>query len=100
MAVGGTPKTAGRKYSTRKILNGKRPSATLLADLLEDCNDQLEQVSSQNDVPQCKYLQLIPLIMLLIIQQNYQQPQVQINSFSLKWIAGTTASKCYGCRKK
>ena len=51
MAVGGTPKTAGRKYSTRKILNGKRPSATLLADLLENCNDQLEQVSSQNDVP-------------------------------------------------
>ena len=51
MAVGGTPKTAGRKYSTRKRLNGKRPSATSLADLLEDCNDQLEQSSNQNDVP-------------------------------------------------
>ena len=35
-----------------------------------------------------------------IIQQNYHQPQVQRNSFFLKWIAGTTISKCYGCRKK
>ena len=35
-----------------------------------------------------------------IIQQNYQQPQIQRNSFFLKWIAGTTVSKCYGCCKK
>ena len=35
-----------------------------------------------------------------IIQQNQQQPQVQRNSFFLKWKAGTTVSKCYGCRKK
>ena len=35
-----------------------------------------------------------------IIQQNYQQPQVQRNSLFLKWIAGSTISKCYGSMKK
>ena len=35
-----------------------------------------------------------------IIQQNQQQPQVQRNSFFLKWIADTTISKCYGCQEK
>ena len=34
------------------------------------------------------------------IQQNYQQPQVQRKSFFLKWIAGTTVSKRYGCCEK
>ena len=35
-----------------------------------------------------------------IIQQNQQQPEVQRNSFILKWKAGTTVLKCCGCRKK
>ena len=51
MALGGTSKTAGRKSSTRRRMNCKRPSTNLLVDLLEDCNDQLEQSSNQNDVP-------------------------------------------------
>ena len=45
MALGGAPKTAGRKPSTRKRSNHKRPSTTSLVDLLEDCNDQLEHRS-------------------------------------------------------
>ena len=51
MALDGAPKTAGRKPSTIKRSNRERPSTTLLVDLLEDCNDQLEQSSNQNDVP-------------------------------------------------
>ena len=43
MALGGPLKTAGRKPSTRKKSNRKKPSTTSLVDLLEDCNDQLEQ---------------------------------------------------------
>ena len=57
---------------------------------------------------QCKYLQLISLIISFqimlcvnrLLLKNYQQPQVQRNSFILKWIAGTTFLKCYGCREK
>ena len=51
MALGGAPKTAGRKPSTRKRSNHKRPSTISVVDLLEDCNDQLEQSLNQNDVP-------------------------------------------------
>ena len=47
MALGGVPKTAGKKPSTRKRSIPKRPSATSLVDLLADCNDQLEQSSNQ-----------------------------------------------------
>ena len=35
-----------------------------------------------------------------IIQQNWQQLQVQRNSFFLKWKAGTKFTKCYGCGEK
>ena len=35
-----------------------------------------------------------------IIQQNCQQPQVQKNSFCLKWTTGATVLKCCGCREK
>ena len=47
MALGGVPKTAGKKPSTRKRSIPKRPSSTSLVDLLADCNDQLEQSSNQ-----------------------------------------------------
>ena len=78
-------------------------------DLLEDCNEQLEQSPNQNDVPPMQISTAHPVNHIVsnnalyqapIIQQNYHQPQVQRNSFFLKWIAGTTISKCYGCRKK
>ena len=46
MVLGGAPKTAGRKPSTRKRSNRKIPSITSLVDLLEDCNDQLDQRSN------------------------------------------------------
>ena len=97
MALGGAPKIAGRNPSTRKRSNRKRPSTTSLVDLLEDCNDQLEQSSRQNDVPPVQISTAHPVnhiisnnvlyYQLPIIQQNYQQSQVQKNSFFLKWIA-------------
>ena len=37
MALGGAPKTAGRKPSTRKRSNRKQPYTTSLLDLLADC---------------------------------------------------------------
>ena len=79
MAVGGTPKTAGRKYSTRKRLNGKRPSATSLADLLEDCNDQLEQSSNQNDVPPMQISTAHPVNHVVLNNALYQPPIIQQN---------------------
>ena len=97
MALGGAPKIAARNPSTRKRSNRKRPSTTSLVDLLEDCNDQLEQSSRQNDVPPMQISTAHPVnhiisnnvlyYQLPIIQQNYQQSQVQKNSFFLKWIA-------------
>ena len=109
MALGGAPKTAGRKPSTRKRSNRKRPSTTSLVDLLEDCNDQLEQSSNQNDVPPMQISTAHPVNHIVsnnalyqppIIQQNCQQPQVQKkNSFFFKWIAGITVSKCCSCCK-
>ena len=45
-ALGGAPKTSGKTPSTRKRSNRQRPSTTSLVDLLEDCNDQLEQSSN------------------------------------------------------
>ena len=94
MALGGAPKTAGRKSSTRKRSNRKRPSTTLLVNLLEDCNDQLEQSSNLSDVPPMQISTAPPVNHIVsnnalyqppIIQQNYQQRQVQRNSFFLKW---------------
>ena len=43
MVLDGAPKTAGRKPSTRKRSNRKRPSTTSIVNLLADCNDQLKQ---------------------------------------------------------
>ena len=43
MGLDGAPKTAGRKPSTRKRSNRKRPSTTSIVNLLADCNDQLKQ---------------------------------------------------------
>ena len=110
MALGGAPKIAGRNPSTRKRSNRKRPSTILLVDLLEDCNDQLEQSSRQNDVPPMQISTVHPVnhiisnnalyYQLPIIQQNYQQSQVQKNIFFLKWIAGTTVSKFCVWREK
>ena len=87
----------------------KRPSTTSLVDLLEYCNDQHEQSSNQNDVPPMQISTAYPVNHIVsnnalyqppIIQQNYQQTQVQRNNFFLKWIAGTTVSKCHDCREK
>ena len=109
MALGGAPKTAGRKPSTRKRSNHKRPSTISVVDLLEDCNDQLEQSLNQNDVPPMEISAAHPVNHMVsnnalyqpaIIQQSYQQPRVQRNSFFLRCIADTTVSKCYGCCKK
>ena len=67
MALSGAPKTAGRKLSTRKRSNRKKPSTTSLVDLSEDCNDQLSKVRIKLVSHQCKYLQLILLIILFQI---------------------------------
>ena len=62
-------------------------------DLLEDCNDQLEQSSNQNNVPPMQISAAHPVNHIVsnnalyqppIIQQNYQQPQLQRDSFFLK----------------
>ena len=73
------------------------------------CYDKLNQSSNQNDFPPMQISTAHPVNRIVsnntlyqspIIQQNQQQPQVQRNSFFLKWIAGTTISKCYGCQEK
>ena len=93
MGLGDSLKTAGRRPSTRKRLNRKRPSTTSLADLVEYCNGQLEQSSNQSDVLPMQISTAHPFNHIVsnnalyqppIIQQNYQQPQVQRN----RWIAG------------
>ena len=106
MALGVATETAGKKASTR---NRKRSSTSSLADLLEDCKDQLEQSSNQYDAPptQISTAHLVNYIVSYnalyqpaISQQNYQQPHVRRSSFFLEWIATTTVSKCHGCHEK
>ena len=72
-------------------------------------NDQLEQSLNQNDIPPMQLSTAHPVNHIVsnnalyqpaIMQQNYQQPQVQRNSFFLKWRAGSTVSKWHGCHTK
>ena len=69
MALGGAPKTAGRKPSTRKRSNYKRPSTISVVDLLEDCNDQLERSLNQNDVPPMEISAAHPVNHMVCINQ-------------------------------
>ena len=77
MALGGAPKTAGRKPSTRKRSNCKRPATILLVYFLEDYNDQF---SNQNDVTPMQISTAHPVNHIVSnnalyqpsIQQNYQ----------------------------
>ena len=79
MALDGAPKFAGRKPSTIKRSNRKRPSTTLLVDLLEDCNDQLEQSSNQNDVPPMQISTAHPVNHIVLNNALYQPPIIQQN---------------------
>ena len=58
---------------------------------------------------QCRYLQLIPLIVSfqiilcinhLLFNKINSSHRFSLYRFFLKWIAGTTISKCYGCQEK
>ena len=66
MVLGGAPKTAGRKPSTRKISNRKIPSTTSLVDLLEGCDDQLEQSSNQSDLQLMQISTAHPVNLIII----------------------------------
>ena len=79
MALGGAPKTAGRKPSTRKRSNHKRPSTISVVDLLEDCNDQLEQSLNQNDVPPMQISTAHPVNHIVLNNALYQPPIIQQN---------------------
>ena len=79
MALDGAPKTAGRKPSTIKRSNRERPSTTLLVDLLEDCNDQLEQSSNQNDVPPMQISTDHPINNIVLNNALYQPAIIQQN---------------------
>ena len=62
MALSGAPKAAGRKPSTTKRSNRKRPSPTLLLDLLENCNNQLEQIWNESYVPPMQISTAYPIV--------------------------------------
>ena len=79
MALDGEPKTAGKKPSTIKRSNRKQLSTTLLVDLLEDCNDQLEQSSNQNDVPPMQISTAHPVNHIVLNNALYQPPIIQQN---------------------
>ena len=154
MALGSAPKNAGRKPSTRKRTNKKKPLVTQVVDLLEDVTAepvvtpnqippvaprashvphhvgpvfQLPPVVSDGGGPQAP--QLNPTIQPSLMcghpqtapqHQPYQVPLVfsgspqaprqylpapmhavnnpqSDSSFGLKWVMGTTVSRCYGC---
>ena len=79
MALGGAPKTAGRKPSTRKRSNRKQPYTTSLVDLLADCNAQLEQISNQYDVPPMQISTAHSVNHIVLNNALYQPPIIQQN---------------------
>ena len=79
MALGGAPKTAGRKPSTRKRSNRKQPYTTSLVDLLADCNAQLEQISNQYDVPPMQISIAHSVNHIVLNNALYQPPIIQQN---------------------
>ena len=74
VALGGAPKTAERKPSTRKRSNRKQPYTTSFVDLLADCNAQLEQSSNQNDVPPIQISTAHPVNHIVLNNALYQPP--------------------------
>ena len=77
MALDGAPKTAGKKPSTIKRSNRERPSTTLVVDLLEDCNNQLEQ--SSNDVPPMQISTAHPINHIVLNNALYHPTIIQQN---------------------
>ena len=155
MALGSAPKNAGRKPSTRKKSNKKKPTVTQVVDLLEDLI--AEPVATPNQIPPAapqtsqaphrvgpvfqppsvvsgsggpQAPQFNPTIQLPMAcglpqtppqhlayhlpllfsgcphdhaPQQYLAPQVPAispqnhSAFRLKWVMGTSVTRCYGC---
>ena len=79
MALDGVSKTAGKKPSTIKRSNRERQSTTLLVDLLEDCNNQLELSSNQNDVPPMQISTAHPVNHIVLNNALYYPTIIQQN---------------------
>lgn len=119
MALGSGPKNAGKKPSRRKKTNKTRATVTEVVDLMPHnsaapqhpteqpavLRQPPEVVSSPSIPPFVPPFQMPHQHLAQANSQALQHcsfptkvaPLSQENLFRLKWVAGTTVSRCYGC---
>ena len=116
LALNGAPKSMGRKGNGRKRSNKKRADIEEVVNILDENeieNPSLHSLSPNNTNRQNeKDINEKHINVLVSDQMNFQKfnnkilsvhsaptiAQQQIsNPFFLKWVSGTTVSKCYGC---
>eukprot|EP00794_Sanderia_malayensis_P006409 gene6409-7140_t len=97
LALVGGPKTAGKKPSNRKRSNNKRKSIEDMVDIHKD-KMPLQTHSAHVQTPPVSACHPIQHV----LPPASLHPSLALpgkgNRFSLKWVAGTRISKCYGCR--
>ena len=119
MALGSGPKNAGKKPSRRKKTNKIRATVTEVVDLMPNISAAPQHPTEQPAV-QCpppvvvsspsipSFVPPFPTPQQHLTQANSEAvqpcsfptqvvPLNQENLFRLKWVAGTTVSRCYGC---
>ncbi len=123
MATTAAPANAGKKPSLRKRTNKKKETATVLVDIF-DSNEDTSLTGAQPRQKGCKQQVEQPLQQPQHLSQEMPQQQISncpgpfsnlqqreqmasiylqnnpLSMFSLKWLPGTTVSKCYGCNGK
>jgi hypothetical protein len=122
MALGSAPKNTGKKPSKRKKSNKTKPPVAEVIDMLADNNQTVTNTPSAS-IPEAPESTLLhqPLYVptqppfhpqsiqvdtrrpCVVVPQAPRQPlrgptpKISCSSFTLKWLAGTTVSRCYGC---
>ena len=122
LALTGPPKSAGKKPSKRKRSNKRKAEIESTVDILDE-NDRstrnfnfqlLGHVPAASQVPHPTYEEAVQTdgitngyfsqqpstgqsVLNIPLYCNVTQQQVS-NNFLLKWVNGTTFSKCYGCK--
>ena len=105
MALGSGPKNAGKKPSRRKKTNKTRATVTEVVDLLPP-NNATSQHPTEQAVGPCQPQEVVsPPPIPPFVPSFHMPPQqhcnfaplIPENMFRLKWVVGTTVSRCYGC---
>eukprot|EP00794_Sanderia_malayensis_P004990 gene4990-5648_t len=97
LALVGGPKTAGKKPSNRKRSNNKRKSIEDMVDIHKD-KMPLQTHSAHVQTPPVSTCHPIQHVLPPASLHPSLALSGKGNRFSLKWVAGTRISKCYGCR--